>query len=210
MGFDIKNNSNIYDLKNIIRDIKVRSNSVRCNFSCLDAYSRCTLFKSQCLNLYGCQLWDLSDKSIKTIELTWRKCSRSVLRLPYTTHNYLIPYLVESNDILTMIENRILNFVIKGIHHDNELISFFFKNSLMDCRCSYLTKNINKIVKKHNLLYVNIFQNIKVKLKNVINVENDLWKIDLIKEILSLRDDNNFNFLNVDDLNSILIFLCTS
>ena len=128
--------------------MKVKTNVILTSLKNIDSIAKINVFNAQCLSLYGCELWNLEDKNIKTLETTWRKCCRLVLNLPCRTHGRLIPYLVGTSDILTIIENRMINFFTKGIKHQNNLISFLFKNALIDSNNSYITSNINKIIKK--------------------------------------------------------------
>ena len=70
-----------------------------------------------------------------------------------------------------MIENRIINLVTKQIKHQNNVISFLFKNALIDSNNLYLTSNINKIIKKHKIYYLDLFNKKSFKLKKLIHTE---------------------------------------
>ena len=69
-----------------------------------------------------------------------------------------------------------------------------------------MTKNLNSIIKKHNLSYYNLFDGRKIKL-NSFSFDN-CRKIKMIKEILHMRDFAFFDVPNLDEMNSILDFLC--
>ena len=105
-----------------------------------------------------------------------------------------------------MVEQRILNFYSKGLNHGNELIQFVFRNSLLTP--SSIVKNVNFIIKKHNISYNEIFNGIKFKLNNHVNAEP--WKINFINEVLLLIDNGNYvpDFAFYE-FKQILNYLCT-
>ena len=86
LGFPIGNiNSKcIVDLatKNFISKV----NMVHSRFKCLRFDIIYKLFKTYCMPLYGCPLWDLSTKSISRFYVAWRKSVRQILNIPRTTH----------------------------------------------------------------------------------------------------------------------------
>ena len=194
LGFNIRNKGNLYDLKKIITDMKVRTNTILNTFRCLDSTAKVNIFNAQCLYLYGCSLWNLEDPTIRNLETTWRKCSRLILNISPRTHNNLISDLMETPDIRTIIETRMINFAIKGIHHPNPLVSDLFLSGLINIKSSYFGKNLNIILRKHNINYLDIFTSNRVKIQNVMG--NSSWKASLIKEIISLRDFKTYDFFN--------------
>ena len=113
-----------------------------CNFHYLDAESKFKLFNSNCMSLYGCELLSLHDPYIKTLEITWKKWIRNLLSLPSRTRSFLLPQIVNKLAIVSIIENRQSNYIIKGLKHSDTLIQFVLKYSLMSNK-SYMTKNLN-------------------------------------------------------------------
>ena len=69
-----------------------------------------------------------------------------------------------------------------------------------------MTRNLNSKIRKHNLSYYNLFDGRKIKL-NYISFDN-CWKIEMIKEILHMRDFALSDVLNLDEMSTILDFLC--
>ena len=49
------------------------------------------------LDLYGCQLWDVSHKYTNKFYVSWRKAIRSMFNLPYRTHSCLLHLII--NDL---------------------------------------------------------------------------------------------------------------
>ena len=44
-------------------------------------------FKTYCMSLYGCALWDLDSSFISKFYVSWRKGIRKLLGLPLLTHS---------------------------------------------------------------------------------------------------------------------------
>ena len=158
--------------------MSVRTNVLRSNFYALDVESKIKLFNSQCMSLYGCELWNLEDVGICRIEITWRKCIKSLLGLPMRTRSKLLPDIIKCNDILTVIYNRQLNFYIRGLSHDDPMINFHFKNALVST-FSFAAKNINTILKRLMLNYSILFNGNKHKIHKETNRE--LWRVNILE-----------------------------
>ena len=61
---------NLINLDDVITDIKVRTNTIASQFKPISWKSKTTLFNSQCLSLYGCQLWRLDDSKVDKLFTT--------------------------------------------------------------------------------------------------------------------------------------------
>ena len=205
LGFFMNDTTLLYDFKNISKDMSVKTNVLKSNFNYLDSESKIQLFNSHCMSLYGCELWSLHDPYIRTLEITWKKCIRNLLNLPSRTRSFLLPHLINTLSIVSIIENRQINFIIKGLNHSNTYIQSIFQNSLVSNK-SYVTRNVNEIINKHKLSYCSLFSGRKIKL-NSMSFDN-CWKIKIIKEILHMRDFSLFDVLNYNEINTILNFLC--
>ena len=211
LGMHVTNNRHFYKLSESITDMKVRTNVTTSNFKCLDHCSKASLFNSHCLCLYGSCLWDLDDPLIKTVEVTWRKCSRQILKLPPRTHCRFIPYIMKTPDMIQILHQRKLNFILSGINHNNNFISDVFKCSLVSGG-SRMLKDLNCILKLYKMPYLEIFnlQN-KKKIKLDFNEQfNEMWKINMINELLFMRDFNNYEILDYREINDILNYICCS
>ena len=105
---------NLINLEGIIRDMKVRTNTIIAQFKPISWKSKVTLFNSQCLSLYGCQLWRLDDPKVKELCTTWKVCSRRLLNLSQRTRSRLIHHLMNTAPIQDIIMYRMLNFFTSG------------------------------------------------------------------------------------------------
>ena len=151
--------------------------------------SKVTLFNSQYLPLYGCHLWRLDDMNIEKLCTTWRISCRKLLGLNPRTRSHLIPHLMGTAPIFDIIMYRMLNFIIDGINHQDNILNSFFKNSLLS-NTSYMSSNLNKILKNFNIHYFELFSLNKNKLKTKLNEkigEKD-WQCNIVEELLYMRE----------------------
>ena len=133
------------------------------------------------MSLYGCPLWGYNSLDYSRLLVSWRKCCRSLLNVPRRTHNNLVPDLINSALLDSVIKNRFLDFVTKGLNSENVLVKDIFYNSLLSYN-SNLQYRLNNACSAFTLAYLDLFnQSAKIKLRD--NTENVGWKVDLIKEI---------------------------
>ena len=64
-----------------------------------------------------------------------------------------------------------------------------------------------KLLKKHNIYYSDLFIKKSFKLKNLTHIEQ--WKISIIQELVHMRDYKLFEYVNTEEILSMLNFLCT-
>ena len=122
LGNNLTIKRKVFEFKDTIGDMKARTNSIVNNFSNISYSAKIMLFNSQCLALYGVQLWDLRDSDIEVLIVTWRKCVRYLLSLPYRTSSYLIPHIMNTCNILDIIMERQMNFYITMYNHKSKFI----------------------------------------------------------------------------------------
>ena len=137
------------------------------------------------------------------LEVAWRKCCRAVLNVNQRTRSILIPQLMGTRGIKEIIQERVLNLYRQGINHQNELISNIFRNSLLT-NLPPLTININQILKEFKIKYSQLFQVRKIKLKHE---TQNLWRINMLKELIHIRDFKLFNFLTCEETAFLLDYL---
>ena len=201
---------NLINLEGIIRDMKVRTNTIIAQFKPISWKSKVTLFNSQCLSLYGCQLWRLDDPKVKELCTTWKVCSRRLLNLSQRTRSRLIHHLMNTAPIQDIIMYRMLNFFTSGLNHKDTVISNFYKNTLTS-NTSYMLVNINMILKHFGIRYHEIFTLNKYKLKQIVDskIDEKDWQTSMIEELISMREDNITAGLNQWEIRLMLEQLCT-
>ena len=203
--------STLVNIDNVIRDMKVRTNAIINNFKPVSWKSKVTLFNSQCLSLYGCHIWRLDDSNVEKLCTTWKVCCRRLLGLSPRTRSHLIPQLMETAPILDIIMYRILNFVLDGLNHENNMIKSFFKNSLLS-GTSYMSTNVNKIIRCFNINYLELFSfnknKLKIKLKEKAGIKD--WQCNMIEELMYMRESYLEANLDRGEIYTMLEYISTT
>ena len=206
LGHVFNYSDNLIDIQTIIKDLKIRTNVILNQFRCLSWQARVTLFISQCSSLYGCPLWNLNDPNVEKLCTAWKVCCRQIIGLKSDSRSALLHHLMNTLPIQDIIMYRMLCFYKSGLHHENEVISMFFKNSLLS-NSSYAIRNINTILKHVSLGYSYIFTECsKDRLKAIFfnNMEKPDWRINILTELLDIKDNLVFCDLSNDEVNSLI------
>ena len=116
----------------------------------------------------------------------------------------MIPALMQTSSLITIIHSRILNFYIKGINHENDTVKFFFKYSFFNVN-NWVNKNLNVILRSHKLLYTNFVIKTKIKLNDQISD----WRTKIISELIYNRDYQLFDILSEEETNQIMNYVST-
>ena len=202
------NNRHLVDFKDAIHDMKVKCNTIINEFRNVDTCAKTKLFNSQCISLYGSVLIDIDNNNdIERLKIEWRKCCRYILNLNKRTRSILLPFLMQTPNVLEIIYVRFLNFFIKGLNHEDEFIRSFFYNSITS-QNSYCVLNINKIISSLDMKYYELFEGKRIKSKN--RLIDDCWKINVINELIHMRDFRLYNFFNRNEILTLLDDICTS
>ena len=209
LGNTLTTKRHIIDVGPSINDMKARTNMIRNNFANVSWMSKAHLFNSQCLALYGAQLWDLSDPKIADLSVTWRKCVRYLFGLHPCTKSYILPYIMNSFNIMDVIMERQLNFYVQVYNHESDYISGYMKNALSSLT-SYTVSNVNQILNKFDILYADLFDLKKFQIKkNIIKHYPPMdWRSGMTVELLHALDDQVDLGLNRHELRILLNEIC--
>ena len=210
LGHTFQTNKNIINIDNIIKDMRIRTNVIINKFRPIAWQAKVTLFLSQCSSLYGCQIWNLEDPMVNKLCTTWKVCNRKILGLSKQTRSNLLHQIMDTLPIKDIIMSRTLNFFIGGLRHDSEVISGFFKNTLLS-NSSYMLTNINTIIDKYNINYQDLFHISKAKVKKVIKEYNNEydWRSNIVKDLLSIREGQRFSLLKPTEIKNHLHYITT-
>ena len=202
---DYGETSNLINMDNVIRDMKVRTNALSSHFKSVSWKSKTILFNSQCISLYGCHLWKLDDKKVSELCTTWKVCCRRLLNLNQRTRSHLIHHLMGTAPIGDIIMYRMLCFFIAGLNHNDNLISHFYKNVLLS-NTSYMSANINKIIESFKINYNELFNINKNQLKLTLNGKKGVkdWQCNLVEELLTMREHNLEANLDIKEIKFML------
>jgi hypothetical protein len=113
------------DISKRRNDFVGQVNNMISYFNNLDSFIRYKLFTSYCTSFYGCELWLLSHRAIEQLCAAWRKGLRTVWKLPYCTHSYLLPLISQCLPVFDEICRRSINFVRSCVNHKSDVVRFF-------------------------------------------------------------------------------------
>ena len=125
-----------------VSDFYVRVNMVMSHFSHVASHVRYKLFKTYCMSLYGCQLWDFQSKVTNKFYVAWRKSVRRILGVPYTTHCNLLHYIAEDKDLKVQLYSRFIKF-IQTLYNSNNKLSNICVTLALAGSTSHVSNNIS-------------------------------------------------------------------
>jgi hypothetical protein len=179
---------------NRINDFVRRVNVLCAKFRYLHTNARYALFKSYCMSLYGCQLWDLESKHMELFYVAWRKCVCRVLNVNVRTHCALLPLICDDLPINVQLNKRFSNFFTNIRISQNVLVKY----------CGHLAVAGSRSACCNNLNISKLYQTKKCTLNDV--DETTLQTAGAIKDFIFLRDNTPDNANCIAD---ILDCLCT-
>ena len=111
--------------------------------------------------------------------------------------------------ILDIIMSRMLNFYLTGLNNNDNIINFFFRNSLLS-NSSYVSTNISKILGKFDISYVGMFSLNKNKIKCKRNEKfgTKVWRCNMIEELMNISKTNLTTILDRTEANYMLNDIC--
>ena len=71
-----------------------QTNQLLADFSGIRHDIMAEVFSKKCSAFYGSQAWDLNSKYVNDFYTGWNKAARRILGLPYRTHRFLLPVLI--------------------------------------------------------------------------------------------------------------------
>ena len=106
--------------------------------------------------------------------------------------------------------NRILNFFIAGIHHDSTLIANFFKDVLLSTS-SHMSTNIQTILKYLDIKYSDFLDLNRLQTKQLFKNKSEEpdWRSGIIKELLTIRENQLYTNMTQGEVKMILDFAST-
>ncbi len=125
LGHLIPYRENLVNLEPVIRELKMRTNVITQQFYSTSWQSTMLLFNSQCMSMYGCQLWNLDDPRVEELSVAWRVCCRRLLALHPPTRSHLLPHIMNSLTVRQIIKKRMLCFCY-GLKRQERQISQIF------------------------------------------------------------------------------------
>jgi hypothetical protein len=130
-----------------INDFNKKVGMVRSHFKWLLPNAKYFLFKSFCMPLYGCVLWDFSHRSIERFYIAWRKAVRALLGLHPRTHCALLHHVCGDQDPESQLLARCVSFCKSLARSPNAIVRKCFAIALQGSR-SHVGRNLSLIAEK--------------------------------------------------------------
>ena len=202
-------------LDSAIIDLNVKTNNLLSEFSFSESITLSRLFKSYCMNVYGSSLWRYNNhNNIERFCIAWRKAIRRLWKIPYRTHNALVYLINECNSISIILEKRCVKFLWNLLNSDNVLFRRICRYSIHNSNTT-MRENIRYFTYKYNILYddwFNNLNNIYIKINAHIHSmsnNDDVCTAGAIRELCEARDSGLPQFVNSNQLSSMIDLLCT-
>ena len=80
------------------------------------------LFKTYCLSLYGCVLWEFSCDVVNKFYVCWRKCMSQLIGLSQRAHGGYLHKVMDDISIENQLVKRFVKFYNKVICSENPVV----------------------------------------------------------------------------------------
>ena len=163
------------------------------------------------MSFSGSPIWDLFGKQAQMLENSYNVSVRAMYDIPRNTHRNIIVALTQRPHLKTVLAKRFLNFTIKLQQCPKFLVKEMFNLIKHDIRCTtgYNLRNIKDLCQKDQISELSPNDAELIKYHSL--PDEDLWKVQMIKEII----DTRFDILTIEgfsnsELDHMIDFLCTS
>ena len=207
LGHIIHDNIFINDASKCERDFYVQFNSFLSDFKYLGSGMRNVLFFKYCTAFYGSQFLPVYDKRIMNgLYVAWRTALRKVWRIPWTTHNEILPILANVMPPNLSFDKRAINFCNLCLKSSNKTVNMITGMAIHGSH-SVLGQNIKYLSYKYNLS----IDEVNKCWYESCQPQTELGRLcEQIKEFCILRDSPLDNVLTRYEAQVIIDDLCTS
>ena len=153
-------------------------------------------------HFYGSNLWNLFD--IPDICISWNRIVRMVFNLPMCTHRYLLEPYSGFTHVLTLLTNRFMKFYNTLYFSSKNIISNLRLCQERDCR-SIFGLNIQNICLHDDTLNIRQCQKYSVKYFPI--NDNDLWRVDILRDLINLNETSLVGNFSSDELNHMVNYV---
>ena len=193
-----------------------RTNSLLQEFPNVSKEVFLKLMNSSATTLYGSNLWNLFSKDCERLYTTYNVAIRNILKVDKRTHRFLIEPLSEAHHLKTMLMSKFISFHNALLSCSKFPVRFLARLLESDLR-SVHGQNLNNIAVSCSLSWPSDLKKINSKLvKKTVCYrsipEQESWKINICKELLYLRDNDDAVLpgFTADEQADLLGFLCAS
>ena len=110
------------------------ANCLLYSFSGIDPVTLTHLFNSFCLSLHGAAIWNLSNPSLRSLEVAFNNILRKIWRLPYNCHTRILHLTAGLVSPFNLIHRRSQSlFVSATTKSPSNIVHFVFSRSVNLC-----------------------------------------------------------------------------
>ena len=148
-----------------VSNLNQRTNVLLSRFRFCHPEVKYRLFQSQCLTVYGSQLWDFDSTVVHKFFSCWRVNVRRVWGLPRTTHCHLLPAICQSHDFEAQLISRSLRFIRTAVHSPNSILRLCMQIAIRGSSSS-VSNTISLIASKYHVSRRDLVLNANVHFLN--------------------------------------------
>ena len=163
-------------------------------------------------NLYGSNLWDLFGKDCEKLYTSYNVAVRHILNIDRCSHRYILEPVSEALHLKVMLLSRFVSFHGSLIKSSKFPVRFLAKLYEEDLRTNH-GKNLDQISRLCGTpIQMLTSKMVKSKLTYYPVPEDEKWRIPFCKELLQLRNDDNFNLpgFSFEEQTELLNYVCIS
>ena len=158
---------------------------------------------------YGSSLWDLYSPEVVRIFSTWNVTVRNIFSLPRTTHRYFIEGVTGSPHPKTMVCSRYMKF-LEGVSSSTNVNVRHLANLVRNDRRTLAGRTVSRLATDCNTERSSLSYNIVKKMKYKTPSEDNMWKLPMLKELLSIRSgEKEVAGFDASAINTIIDDICT-
>ena len=138
----------------------------------------------------GSQVWNLFSKGMATLEGTYNRSVKVMSKLPYQTHRYLIEPISGTSHMKLKILKNYLGFIGQVRESPKHVLRQLYSLTRLDAR-TVTGQNLRNILLLTDKLHVDqLNQSVVSDIKYHEIEPNDLWRINIVKEIIDIKHGN--------------------
>ena len=160
------------------------------------------------MNVYGSELFNYNNNNVTKLYTAWRKSIRQVFNIDYRTHNFIV-YGIAGN-VEIKFHKKLAKFIFNMIHSENQFVTkilmHLFKTS------SSIAENYRLLSYRYSISPVEWEKGVNCvirKVRSPISLsDQQIITISVVKELISMRDDLNYNFASKAEIKQLLYEVC--
>ena len=149
-----------HDIQRCLLDFVKRANSTLYRFKFCTPRVLVHLLRSYCMSFYGCAIWSLNTRSIRSIDVSMNKILRRIWSLPFNCHTDLLHVISNCTSVFNVCYSRCCKLISQARACGNYLVRSVF--STVSCR-NFIGYNL-----KFGHSFVRSYNSVSMSLANLI------------------------------------------